>query len=95
MTTQTGKLTFATAAETTASVHGDGIVILDIGKGRLFASNRTGARIWRGIERQLPLETIAEQIAAEFQIALPTAREHTVRFFGELERHSLIQRRAA
>ena len=53
-----------------------------------------GARIWRAIEKQLPLEAIANEISDAFQIARATAREHVVCFLAELERHSLIHREA-
>jgi len=78
--------------ETTASIHDDGIVIFHTGNGRLYASNETGARIWRAVERQLPLEAIAGEISNAFQIDGPTAREHVVNFLAELESHALIQR---
>lgn len=94
MTNQISNFSFTVNPEAAASFHDDGIVILHAGKGRLFTSNGTGARIWRGVEQQLPLDTIAEEISAEYQIARATAREHTVRFLAELERHTLIQREA-
>jgi hypothetical protein len=80
--------------EAAASVHDDGIVILQTRRGRLFSSNRTGAQIWRCLEQHLPMESIAEKIGAEYQIAAAVAREHTVRFLAELERHCLIERGA-
>jgi len=80
--------------EAAASIHDDGVVILDNRSGRLFTSNQTGARIWRCIERQLPFESIADEIASEYQIARTTAQEHTARFLAELERHNLIERGA-
>jgi hypothetical protein len=60
----------------------------------LYASNGTGARIWRAIEEKLSLEAIADEISGEYQIARPTAREHVVHFLAELERHTLIHREA-
>ena len=95
MTNQIGDLRFTVNPEAVASFHDDGMVILHTGVGRLFTSNGTGAHIWRGVERQLPLEAIAEEISGEYNIARTTAREHTVRFLAELERHTLIQRGAA
>lgn len=95
MTKQTGGLSFTVNPEAVASFHDDGIVILHTGVGRLFTSNGTGARIWRGVERQLPLEGIAEELSGEYNIARATAREHTARFLAALERHTLIRREAA
>ena len=91
----TNQLKFSVNPEASASVHEGGIVILHIGQGRLYTCNRTGARIWRGIEQQLPLETIAEQISGECRIDGGAAREQALRFVADLERHALVQRRAA
>ena len=43
----------------------------------------------------MALEEIAKEISDAYQIAWSTAKEHTVRFVGELERHSLIEREVA
>ena len=95
MRNQVNVLSFTVNPEAAASFHDDGVVILHTGKGCLFTSNGTGAHIWRGIEQQLTLEAIAEKISGEYQIAQTTAREHTIRFLAELERHTLIQRETA
>jgi len=92
MTNQFSDFRFMVNLEVTASIHDDGIVILHTGNGRFYASNGTGARIWRGVEKQLPLEAIAREISDEFQIADSAAREQVVQFLAELERHTLIQR---
>lgn len=94
MKNQISDLSFCVNPKAVASFHGDGIVILHTGVGRLFSSNGTGARIWRGLEQQLPLEAIAEKIGGEFRIAPTTVREHTLSFLAELERHRLITREA-
>jgi hypothetical protein len=94
MANQISDLNFTVNPEASVSFHDDGIVILHTGKGYLFTSNGTGARIWRGVERRLPLEAIAKEISSDYQIALSAAREDTVRFLAELERHTLIRREA-
>ena len=94
-TNQSGGFSFTVNPEAAASFHDEGIVILHAGNGRLFSSNATGASIWRGVERQLPWEAIAEEICGEYEIARTTAREHTARFLAELERHRLIRREVA
>ena len=94
MTNQINDFSFIAHPEATASFHDDGIVILHTGKGRLFTSNGTGARIWHGVEQQRSLEAIAEEISSAYKIARTTAREHTARFLAELERHQLIYREA-
>jgi hypothetical protein len=95
MTDQIGGFSFSVNPEAVASFHDGGMVILHTGAGRLFASNRTGARIWRGVERQLPLEAIADELSGEYKIARTTAREHAASFLAVLERHTLIRRGAA
>ena len=87
-------ISFTVSPETTASSHDEGLVILHLGNGTFFSCNGTGARIWQAIERHLSLEAIAEEISSAFEIALTTARQHTVRFLDELELHALIQREA-
>ena len=94
MANQISDFSFTANPEAAASFHDDGIVILHTGKGSLFTSNTTGARIWRGVEQRLPLEAIAEEISGAYNIARTTAREHTVRFLAELEHHQLIYRGA-
>ena len=88
----TSDLSFTLSPEAAASFHDDGVVILHTGKGSLFTANRTGARIWRGIEQQLSLEAIANGISDAFQVASSTAREHTICFLAQLEQQTLIER---
>jgi hypothetical protein len=90
MSNQIGK--FYLSREASASAHGDGIMILHTGKGRVFSSNKTGAVIWRGIERGRSLDGIVEEISSDFQIAEPTARAHTLSFLAALEQQTLIKR---
>ena len=87
------KFSFTVSPEAVASIHEDGIVVLNTGTGCLYASNGSGARIWRGVEQQLPLEVIAEEISNEYHIADLAAREHVINFLAELERHALIQKK--
>lgn len=83
---------FTVNPEAAASLHDGGIVILHVGSGLIYTSNGTGARIWRDIECRMSLEAIAEEISGAYQIARTKAREHTLRFLAELERHALVQR---
>jgi Coenzyme PQQ synthesis protein D (PqqD) len=93
MTKQNADSSFTVNPEAVSSFHDEGVVILH--GGRLFSSNETGARIWRGIEQQLPLETIASEISSAYQIAQTTAREHTLGFLAALEQQALIKREVA
>ena len=94
MTNKISDFSFTVNPEATASFHDEGIVILHAGKGTLYKSNGTGARIWRGIEQQLSLEAIADKISSEYRIARAAAREDTLRFLTALERNALIHREA-
>lgn len=91
MTDQLNDFRFTVSPQATASSHDDGIVILHLGNGGFYTCNGTGARIWRAIEQKLSLEAIAEEISSAYEIALTTARQHTVRFLAELELHALVQ----
>ena len=95
MTDQLNDFRFTVSPQATASSHDDGIVILHLGNGGFYTCNGTGARIWRAIEQKLSLEAIAEEISRAYEIALTTARQHTVRFLAELELHALVQQEAA
>jgi hypothetical protein len=74
----------------TASVHADGIVLVHPRAGRLFAANRTGARIWYYVEQDLPAEVISSRLSRDYQIDDQTAREHTSRFLAVLQHHGLL-----
>ena len=80
--------------EASASIHDDGLVILHVPSGRIFASNRTGARVWQCLKRQLPLEAIAAEISHTYGIDRATAREDAANFLAELERNGLTERGA-
>lgn len=94
MTNRIRAFSFTPNPEAAASIHDSGIVVLHIGTGRLYASNGTGARIWRGVSEKLSLEAIVDEISDAYQIARATAHEDVVRFLAELERHTLIHREA-
>ena len=79
-------------AEAAGSIHANGIVILHLGNGRVYAANKTAAHIWRGILQEQSLNTIANEISSEYQIPVAVASEHVGTFVSELERQSLVQR---
>ena len=84
--------TFKADSEAAASIHENGIVILHMGNGRVYAANETGARIWRGIVQQQSLHAIATEISDEYQVPITSAFEQVMAFVSDLERHSLVQR---
>ena len=95
MANQINNINFIPNPEASTSFHDDGVVILHTGKGSLFSSNQTGARIWRGVEQRRSLESIVAELSGEYQIASTTAREHTLNFLAALERQTLVQREVA
>ena len=90
--TQMNDFSFTVNPDAVASVHDDGIVILDTGNGHMYASNGTGARIWRGIEQELSVEAIAEGISSHYEVSQTMARQQVVSFLAQLEQHTLIRR---
>ncbi len=80
--------------EAAASIHDDGLVILHVPSGRIFTSNRTGARVWQCLQQQLPLEAIAAEISDDYGIDPATARKDAVCFLAELQRNGLTERGA-
>ena len=92
MKIQTVSPRFTLNPEIASSVHDSGIVLLHMASGHFYASNTTGARIWRGLEERLSPEAIADEINDEYQIGRTTAQEHVQAFIAELQQQSLIQR---
>jgi hypothetical protein len=91
MTNLMGNSTFTVKSDASISVHDDGLVILDLRSGRVFTSNPTGVRIWRCIERELPLNAIADEVSGEYRIDRATAYRDVAGFLNELERNQLIE----
>jgi coenzyme PQQ synthesis protein D (PqqD) len=80
-------------SEAATSIHENGVVILHLGNGRVYAANETGAHIWRGIEQEESLKAIAAEISDEYQIPITSACEHIRAFIADLEHHSLVRRK--
>jgi predicted flavoprotein YhiN len=92
MKTQSNSLRFTPSPDVVSSVHENGIVLLHICSGQMFASNGTGARIWSALKERQSTETIVSEISTDYQIDRVTARSHVERFLIELDRQNLIQR---
>lgn len=73
-----------------ASTHDDGVVLMNLSTGRLFAVNTTGAYIWRGIEQGQSARTIAVALANDFQLPADAAHAHTSRFIETLAVNRLV-----
>lgn len=82
----------AVAPDIRASAHDDGIALLDISTGRVFLSNQTGSRIWRGLVAGLSADAISEEISREWGVGPELVRRHTSSFIFELESRGLLRR---
>ena len=91
MKIRSNSLTFTVNRNVASSIHDNGIVLLHIANGQMFASNPTGARIWRGVEERQSMEMIVSDISNDYQIDWSTACGHVERFLVELEQQKLIQ----
>jgi coenzyme PQQ synthesis protein D (PqqD) len=81
------------AREVRASVHDDGLALLDLSTGKVFLCNETGSLIWQGIVAGLTPDAICEEISREFGVAADLVRRQTAAFLMELERRGLVVRR--
>lgn len=83
---------FTPSPDVVSSIHENGMVLLCICSGDLFASNGTGARIWSGLQKGQSTEMIVSDISTNYQIDWTTAQSHVEYFLVELERQKLIRR---
>jgi len=80
----------ALRSEVKTSVHEEGLVLMDLGRGRVFTANAVGACIWRGVEDGASVESVAESISREFCVSKEQALADTAAFIGQLERAGLL-----
>ena len=73
-----------------ASVSGDGLVLLDVECGLVFASNPIGARIWQLIEQRRSAAEIARQLADEYVVPIDRARADVDAFVATLAARGLV-----
>jgi hypothetical protein len=80
----------ATMPHVHASIHEAGLVLLHIPSGRIFQSNRIGARIWEGIAAGKNPDRIAGEISREYGLSEGIVRQHTSSFVAALEHEGFI-----
>ena len=78
-----------------ASIHDDGLALLNISTGQVFLSNRTGSRIWQGVAAGLSADAISDEISRDCGVRCELVRRHTSSFIFELERRGLVIRMVA
>jgi hypothetical protein len=80
------------APDVRASVHDNGLALLDIASGKVFLCNETGSRIWQGVVAGLSTDAICQEISREFGVASTLVRAHMSSFLAELECRGLVIR---
>ncbi|MEO5820018.1 MAG: PqqD family protein [Vicinamibacteraceae bacterium] len=70
----------------------DGVegVLVDLETKHYFQLNATASLIWRGLIRNLPVEHIAQEMTAEYDVALDRARVSVAATIGEFAKHRLV-----
>ena len=71
----------------------DGAIVLDLRRGTMFRVNPLGSRILDLLDRGEPFPRIAEQISAEFGVALDVVQADVKEFLDCLELHGVLDRR--
>jgi hypothetical protein len=85
-----GLLMFHAAPDVKASVHPDGVVLIHLGTGTVFSSNRVGAIIWQGATERRSLDEVAASISGEFDIPRQTVQQDAAEFLAQLEAEGLL-----
>jgi hypothetical protein len=73
------------------SANETGLVLLHIGRGRIFTANTIGHRIWRDALAGTSVRVIGENLAREFGVPSQCAEQHAAEFLAELIRNRLFQ----
>jgi len=85
-----GLLRFHAAPDVKASLHAGGMVLIHLGKGTVFSSNRVGAMIWEGATERRSLDEVAASISGAFDIPRQTVREDAAAFLSQLQAEGLL-----
>ena len=73
-----------------ASLHDDGLVLLDTRKGLVYTSNRTGAQIWRGVAAGQSPRSIAACLSIEYGLPQVDIEAHTAAFLTSLTQQGIL-----
>ncbi|MBL8227800.1 MAG: PqqD family protein [Bryobacterales bacterium] len=80
----------AIGANVKASLHADGVVLLDVQQGLVYTGNATAALIWSGFERALAPEQIADGLCETFGISRELAMSDISAFTATLQEMRLL-----
>ena len=83
-------MSLRTVPHVTASLHGDGVVWLNLNSGKVFSANRVGALIWSGVLERRSADQVAESISREFPISREAARADAAEFLAQLSAEGLL-----
>lgn len=73
-----------------STVTKDGVVLLDVGNGRIFNSNAVGSRIWIRLQEGLDVDAITAQVGAEFNIPEERVRIDVEEFIEKLKANGIV-----
>jgi len=85
-----GLLGFRVAPDVRASLHSEGVVLIDARRGTVFSANRVGAVIWNAAAERWTLDRIAESISNEFHIPTQAAQDDAAEFVAQLAKEGLL-----
>jgi hypothetical protein len=76
--------------EVRASIHPDGVVLIHLGTGNVFTTNRIGAAIWIGLTDGWTNAAIIRLLTTEFNVARATAQRDADEFLRQLTGAGLL-----
>jgi len=85
-----GHLGFRIAPDVKASLHSEGIVLINLRRGTVFSANRIGAMIWNAAAERWSLDRVASSISSEFHIPARTAQQDAAEFLAQLAAEGLL-----
>ena len=66
------------------------LLIVDLVRGEYYALDEIGAVLWEGLERELSVEAVANQIAIDYDVAFDVALADLKALTADLVAHRLV-----
>jgi hypothetical protein len=66
-------------------------VLVDLNSKKYYQLNETASLIWRGLEKQLPMDQIVKEITEHYEVTLDQARSSVETAFSEFRAQNLIR----
>lgn len=73
-----------------STITDEGVVLMDVLRGKIFYANPVGARVWVGIQRGLPVNAIVEEISLGFGVSHEQIETDVLEYLGSLKANGLI-----